>query len=168
MQRILSLAIVSMLALPVVATHAHAQTSQVEAHASFARTTETHTNAWGAGAQYQLTFGAKQAPVQLSTSLGADYSKQEDGGASNTSASIDVNLQMGGGATVSPYVGASVSENWMSGDNAPDDPKIGLEYIIAAQLKATPTLSVRAEVRPGYVKTQEHTVTYRLGFLMSL
>lgn len=144
-----------------------AQQSAVEAHANFARTTQSNTNSWGAGALYQLTFGGKQAPVQLSTSLGADYLKEEGGGSSQTSGSIDVNLQAGGGSTVSPYVGGSVSENWLSGGDVPNDPKVGLEYIIGAQIKATPSVAVRVEVRPGYVKTQEHNVTYRLGFMTS-
>ena len=147
-----------------------AQQSSVEAHANFARTTQTHLSSWGGGTQYQLLFGGTQQPVQLGSSLGVDYQKQEKGGPSETSGALDVTAQPGGDSPVTPYVGGSVSENWLSGGGAPSGAKLGLEYIIGAQVKLEPKgpLSLHAEVRPGYVRTQEHSISYRLGVAMSI
>lgn len=42
---------------------------------------------------------------------------------------------------------------------------LGLEYIVGLQFKPesqTP-LTLKFEVRPGYVKTQEHSITWRFG-----
>ena len=72
-----------------------AQQSSVEAHANFARTTQTHLSSWGGGTQYQLLFGGTQQPVQLGSSLGVDYQKQEKGGPSETSGALDVTRQPG-------------------------------------------------------------------------
>ena len=147
-----------------------AQEKSIEGHATWARTTQTHQNAWGAGAQFQLTWGQKTDPVQLGTSLAGDYQKQENGGPSQTSGSIDVTLQPGGGGSFTPYAGGSVSENWLSGGGAPSGAKLGLQYLVGAQFKPEPQgrVALRLELRPGYVRTQEHTVTVRFGVSSSL
>ena len=147
-----------------------AQLPSAEGHASYARTTQSHQNAWGAGGNVELTWGGKQAPAQLGTALGLDYQKEENGGSKQTNASLDVTLQPGGGSLFTPYAGGSVSENWMSGPGSPSGAQLGLQYIIGAQLKLGPgsPLALTAEVRPGYVRTQEHSVTARLGVTVQL
>jgi hypothetical protein len=153
------------LAAWLVPAIAAAQQSSVEGHASYARTTQTHQSSWGAGAQYQMVWGAKNAPVQLGTSLGGDWMQQENSGPTTWSLSYDATLQPGGGGSITPYAGGSISANWLSGGGAPSGAQLGLEYILGVQLKpeAQGPLSLKFEVRPGYVKTQEHTVTGRFG-----
>lgn len=157
-------------AVAVAAGTLGAQEKAIEGHANWARTTQTHQNSWGGGAQFQLTWGQKTDPVQLGTSLAADYQKQENGGPSQTSGSLDVTLQPGGGGAVTPYAGGSVSENWLSGGGAPSGAKLGLQYVVGAQIKpeSKGPLALRLEVRPGYVHTQEHSITYSLGLSASL
>jgi hypothetical protein len=164
------LALSAALLLPCAAGRLAAQQQQVEAHASWARTTQSNQNSWGGGAQYQVTWGAKTAPVQVGTSVAGDYMKQEHGGPSQTSASLDVTLQPGGGGALTPYAGGSVSENWLSGGGAPSGAKLGLQYIVGVQWKPAPKgpLALQLQLRPGYVHTQEHSVTLRLGLSSSV
>jgi hypothetical protein len=161
--------IAAALGLMVTASSAAAQQSLVEAHASYVRTTQSHSNSWGAGAQLNTNWGSKQAPVQFSTSEGIDWTKQEDDGPSTTSLGLDVNIQPGGGGVITPYAGGSVSANWVS-KNAPDGALLGLEYLAGVyyKLEAQGKLSLHAEVRSGYVRTQEHTVTGRFGVAFSI
>ena len=63
------------LALTVAASSAAAQQSQVEAHGSYVRTTQSHSSSWGAGAQLNTNWGSKQAPVQFSSSEGLDWTR---------------------------------------------------------------------------------------------
>jgi hypothetical protein len=151
------------------ASGAGAQQSQVEAHGNYVRTTQTHSSSWGAGAQLNTSWGSKQAPVQLSTSEGVDWTQQENDGPSTTSLGLDVNIQPGGGGVLTPYVGGSVSANWVS-KNAPSGALLGLEYLggVFYKLEAQGKVSLHAEVRSGYVRTQEHTVTGRFGVAFSI
>jgi hypothetical protein len=147
-----------------------AQQQAIEGHANWSRTTQTHQNSWGGGAQYQVTWGAKKDPVQVATSAALDYQKQENGGPSQTSTSVDVTLQPGGGGSVTPYVGGSVGANWLSGGGAPSATELGLQYVVGVQVKPEPSgpLGLQLQVRPGYVRTQEHAITFRLGVSYSL
>ena len=149
---------------------AAAQDQAASGYATYARTTQSHQNAWGGGAQYQLTWGEQNAPIRLGTSLGGDYQKTESSGSSQTSVSLDATLQPGGGSVLTPYVGGSVSANWLSGTGMPSGSQPGFQYILGLQYKpeAQGPLAIQAEVRPGYVRTQEHQVTGRVGVLFSL
>ena len=161
--RPLRLALVA--AVAAGAARAEAQERQIEAHGDFARTTHSHERAWGGGAQLQLTWGREEQPVRLGTSLGADYQKAEHGGSSQTSASLDLTLQPGGGGRLTPYAGGSVSANRLAGGGSPSATELGLQLIAGAQLKLDPrgAVALRADVRPGYVRTQEHQVTIQFG-----
>jgi hypothetical protein len=123
----------------------------------------------GRRGQYGATLGSKSAPVQLSPSLGVDWTKQENDGPSTTSLGLDVNVQPGGGSPFTPYVGGSASANWVS-KNAPGGALLGLEYMAGAyyKLEAQGPISLHAEVRSGYVRTQEHQVTGRFGVAFSI
>lgn len=152
----------------VMAAPAAGQQRQADLHANYARMTRSESNAWGAGAALQLTWGGKQAPVNVGTSVGADYLKQEQGGPSQTSVTGDATLQPGGGGSVTPYAGGSVSANWSGGSNKQwSGTKVGLETLAGLQLKLGGSLSGKAEERYGYVRGQEHTLTTRLGILVS-
>jgi hypothetical protein len=74
-------------------------------------------------------------------------------------------VQPGGQSAITPYAGGSISANWLSGGGAPSGTQLGLQYIVGLQFKpeAQGPLALKLEVRPGYVKTQEHSVTGRLG-----
>ena len=164
-----STGIATVLAIIALGSPARAQNSQVEAHANYQRTTVTHSNAWGAGAQYQVTLGSAQQAVRLSPSLGVDWTQQESSGPSTTSVGLDVNVQPGGDSPLTPYAGGSVSANWVS-KGAPDGPLLGLEYMAGVyyKLESQGSISLHAEVRSGYVRTQEHQVTGRLGVAFKL
>ena len=147
---------------------AGAQQSSVDGHLNYARTTQSHQNQWGAGLQYGLTFGSKHKP-QLATSVAGDYMKQEKGGPSQVSGSFDATVQVSAGPLLSPYAGGSISVNHTSGSGqSSTDP--GYQYIVGTLLKLDPQgpLSLRFEVRPGYVRGQEHSVMGRFGVTMSL
>ena len=156
-------------ALCLTSSAAAAQQSLGDVHGDYVRGTTSKSNAWGAGAVYQLTFGAKKAPVQLNTSIGADWVKQDNGGPSQTSLSYDATLQPGGGGAFTPYAGGSVSANWSGGSNKLwDGAKLGLETLAGFQVKLGPSgVSWKAEERFGYVRQQEHTLTTRLGVVVS-
>ena len=146
----------------------HAQQTQLDVHGNHSVGTSTHNKSWGGGAGVQTTFGGKTSPVAISTSPSVDYLKQENGGPSQTSVTIDLDVQPGGNGTVVPYAGVSAGANWSGGAGKMwDGAKLGLETAGGVQLKLTPSASVRAEERFGYVKTQEHTLTTRVGFLVS-
>ena len=164
-----TLGVATLLALVVLTQSASAQESQIEVHGSYARTTVTPTDVWGAGAQYQLTLGSKQQPVRLSPSLGGDWMQQSNSGPSTTSVGLDVNVQPGGDSPLTPYAGGSVSANWVS-KNAPKGALLGLEYMAGLYYKLEPQspISLHLEVRSGYVRTQEHQVTGRFGVAFSL
>src|SRR4051812_47934009 len=153
-----------------IAAPAGAQQWTAEGHGSYARTTQTHTSSWGLGTMLQATWGAQTAPVQLGTSLGFDWMKQESGGPNTYSVTYDATLQPGGNSTVTPYAGGEVSANWLRGGGAPSGTQLGLQYIVGVQLKPSKQskTSFRFEVRPGYIKTQEHSITWRLGVAQSL
>ena len=157
------------LGLTVAASSAAAQQSQVEAHGSYVRTTQSHSSSWGAGAQLNTNWGSKQAPVQFSSSEGLDWTKQENDGPSTTSLGLDLSIQPGGGGVFTPYAGGGVSANWVS-KNAPSGALLGLEYLAGAyyKLEAQGKVALHAEVRSGYVRTQEHTVTGRFGVAFSI
>ena len=165
MMRPIEITVLSLL----LATTAHAQEWGVEGHANYSRTTTTHQSSWGVGAQLMGTFGGTSAPVNLSTSLGADWLKQEHSGPSTTSVSYDATIQPGGSSAITPYAGGSVSANWVS-DNAPKGALLGLEYILGVQFKpeSQGPLTLRLELRPGYVHTQEHSIAGRFGLAYSL
>ena len=149
---------------------ANAQQWSAEGHANYSRTTTSHQSSSGLGAMVQGTFGGPSAPVNLSTSVGADWLQQEHSGPSTTSLSFDATLQPGGSSAVTPYAGGSVSANWLSGDSSPKGALLGLQYIVGVQLKpeSQGPLAVRLEIRPGYVRTQEHSIMGRLGVSYSL
>lgn len=147
-----------------------AQERALEGHAVYARSTQTHQNSWGVGAQYGLTFGSEGSP-QLNTSAGVDYQKQESGGQQQLSGSIDAALQISLGPSVSPYAGGSISINRLSGGTLPSSvTEPGFQYIVGTQVKLDPQgpLALRVDVRPGYVRTQEHSVSWRFGVSYSL
>ena len=152
------------------AATAQAQQWAVEGHGNYSRTTTTHQSSWGAGGQVQGTFGGQSAPVNLSTSLGADWLQQEHSGPSTTSLSLDATLQPGGSMAITPYAGGSISANWLSGNSSPKGALLGLQYIVGAQIKleSQGPLALRLEIRPGYVRTQEHSIAGRLGLSYSL
>ena len=145
------------------------QETQLDVHGNYSTGTSTHSKSWGGGAGVQATFGGNAAPMKVSLSPGVDYLKQETGGPSQTSLSLDASLQPGGSSSVTPYVGASASENWSGGSGKMwDGAKLGLETMAGAQFKLGASgASLKAEERFGYVKEQEHTLTTRVGFLVS-
>ena len=157
-------------ALLASSSPAAAQQWQGDLHGNYARGTQSHANSWGAGAQVQATWGGSSAPVKVGTSGGVDYTKQEKSGPSQTSLGLDVTLQPGGNGSVIPYAGGSVSSNWSGGDAKQwTGAKTGLETLAGVQIKsaALGSLSWKAEERFGYVRGQEHTLSTRVGVVMS-
>jgi hypothetical protein len=156
--------IIIVLAGGVAAAPAAGQQRQADLHANYVRMTRSESNAWGAGAALQLTWGGTQAPINVGTSVGADYLKQEQGGPSQTSVTGDVTLQPGGGGSVTPYAGGSASANWSTGRGAQwSGARLGLEGIGGLQVKLSGALAVKAEERFGYVRGEEHALTTRVG-----
>ena len=144
------------------------QQRQGELHANYSRQTQSKSNAWGAGTQLQLVWGAKHAPVVLGTSFGGDYLKQENGGPNSWNTSADAVLQPGGNSTVTPYAGGSVGANWSTGVGAQwAGARLGLETLGGVQFKIG-TASAKLEERFGYVRGQEHTLASRFGFQFKL
>lgn len=145
----------------------HAQQTQVDVHGNLAVGTSTHTRAWGGGIGLQTTYGGKTDPINISTSPSVDFVKQEGGGPTQATVSYDVDLQPGGSSSVTPYAGASAGANWSLGDQKQwSGARLGLETLAGAQVKLGGT-SIKAEERFGYVKGQEHTLTTRIGALLS-
>jgi hypothetical protein len=166
-----SAALSAMLALgaPLAAAPLHAQQTQLDVHGNYVFGTSTHNKSWGGGLGMQSTFGGKTSPIALSAAPSIDYLKQENGGPSQTTVSLDLDLQPGGNATVVPYAGVSAGANWSGGSGKMwDGAKLGLETLAGAQFKLGKSgASVKAEERFGFVKSQEHTLTTRAGFLIS-
>lgn len=164
-----TLCIMTALALAIVGRSAGAQESQVEFHGNYVPGSGSSSTAWGGGAQYQVTLGSKEQAVQLSPSLGVDWTKGEESGPSTTSVGLDVNVQPGGDSPLTPYAGGSVSANWVSED-APKGTLLGLEYMggVYYKLESQGSLSLHLEVRRGYIRTQPHQTTGRFGVALSL
>jgi hypothetical protein len=143
--------------------------TQLDVHANYSTGTTTHNKSWGGGIGAQSTFGAKSSPIALSVAPSLDYLKQQNGGPSQTTVSADLDVQPGGSSTVTPYVGVSAGANWSGGSGKMwQGSKLGLETIAGAQVKlGLSGSSVKAEERFGYVREQEHTLTTRVGFLIS-
>lgn len=148
------------------------QERQIEAHAVYARETQSHDVSWGGGALYELVWGSEERPVRLGTALGADYQKANNGGPGRTSGALELTLEGGrlGLGPVTPYLGGAVTSNWYSGHDAPRRALAGIEGIIGAAVRLTPRgpLEVKAEFRPGYVHTQEHEQTVHVGLIYVL
>jgi hypothetical protein len=152
------------------ASVALAQQTSAEVHGNYVRALSSHSNAWGAGANYQVTWGSEKAPLRLATSVGPDYTKQQGSDQSQASLSFDATLQPGGGGAATPYAGGSVSENWRAGAQRQwSGGKVGTEVVAGVQVKIGNggRLSAKGEERYGYVNGQEHTATTRLGVSMS-
>jgi len=162
--------IVAVLAAAATAGPSAAQQSQLDGHGNYQRSNHSHQSAWGAGANYGLSFGGQNAPVKLNPSVGADYVKQEGGDQKQVSTNFDLALQFSVGPLFSPYAGGSVGANWQSSGDGFGGAKLGLQYILGAQLKlqADAPYSLIADVRPGYVRGQEHSTTVRFGVQFSL
>jgi len=167
--RMRTISVVSAVALGVAAARGGAQQVQVGLQGAYQRTTQSHQSSSGVSASYGLTFGGEQ-PVLLNTGAELGYMAQHRTGQQQLATVFSAALQLGGGGTVSPYVGGDVSANWTSGGGEPSSgAQLGLEYIVGAQVKLVPDGSVvlRAEVRPGYVRTQEHHVGAQVGFAVA-
>jgi hypothetical protein len=157
------------IALVSAAARVGAQETQLDAHASFSTTTQSHNQSWGAGVGPQITFGSESAPARLSVSPGFDYMKQEQDGPSQESLSLDANVQPGGSSSLTPYVGGSVSANWSNGTGKQwEGSRLGLETMGGLQYKTAPSISLNAEERFGYIHGQEHTLTTRFGVLFKM
>jgi len=116
----------------------------------------------------QVTVGSQPVKVSLAPSL--DYLKQENSGPSQTSLSADLDVQPGGNSPVTPYAGVSAGANWSGGNNKQwEGSRLGLETLAGVQVKlGGSSVSAKGEERFGYVKGQEHTLTTRIGVLISL
>jgi opacity protein-like surface antigen len=157
----------ALLLVSLLATTAAAQQTQLDVHGNFSTTTQSHDQSWGAGIGPQFTFGSEQSPVRVSVSPGFDYLKQEHGGPSQESLSLDANLQPGGSSSLTPYVGASASTNWSSGTGKQwEGSRVGLETMGGLQFKTSPAVTLKAEERFGYIRGQEHSLTTRFGVLL--
>jgi hypothetical protein len=154
----------------ILSSPAAAQQMQGDLHGNYARATQTDVNSWGAGGQLQATWGGQSAPVKLGTSGALDYTKQDNGGPSQTTVSADATLQPGGNGSLIPYAGGSIGANWSGGDQKQwTGAKMGLETLAGLQIKsaAMGPVSWKVEERFGYVKGQEHQLTTRLGAILS-
>jgi len=141
---------------------------QLDLHGNYVRTTQTWTTAWGGGGAVQVTWGGPQSLINVGTALGVDHTRQENGGPTQTGGTFDLTLQPGGSGSFVPYVGGSASVNWSGGEAAQwQGARLGLEALAGLQIKLGGPLSVKAEERYGYVDGQEHTLTTRLGVLIS-
>lgn len=144
--------------------------SQLDVHGSWAKGTATHANSWGAGAGIEATIAGQSSLFELTASPSFDYMKQEHGGPSQESVTLDLALQPGGDGTVTPYVGGSGGANWSSGSNKQwEGTKLGLETFGGVKLNVGKSaLSLKGEERFGYVRSQEHTLTTRFGVVISI
>jgi hypothetical protein len=150
------------------AAELRAQKTQLDLHGNLAVTTSSHVKSWGGGIGAQTTFGGSTSPLKLSLAPSLDLLKQESGGPSQTTLSVDADVQPGGNSPITPYVGVSAGANWSGGDAKQwDGGQLGLEMLGGLTAKLSSTLSAKAEERFGYVKNQEHTLTTRVGVLVS-
>lgn len=153
---------------------AAAQSSEFELHGIFERATTGATNAGGGGVNVGLGFRLSPA-AELSTELGFDdvvlVPQNRLPGERNgkqLSGAFEATVVFGAEeARLTPYTGASLTSNWVSNRDRriSDGALFGLEYILglAYRLREAGHTRLRVEVRPGYVRTQEHTVQARLG-----
>ena len=157
--------VVVLCAVVAGAQTAGAQQWQGEVHANYARTTQSHLNSWGAGVQVQALWGKSSAPVQLGTSVAGDWQRQENNGPDQWSLGFDATVQPGGQHMLTPYAGGGISANWLRSNGSSSDALLGLQYIVGVSIKpeAQSALQLKLELRPGYVKTQEHSITARFG-----
>ena len=99
-----------------------------------------------------MTFGSAKIPLELSLSPSFDGIMQENDGPTQTTLSLDVDLQPPGNATVTPYIGGSASSNWSVGDDAQwDGARLGIEMLAGALVKLSSTFTAKAAERFGYV-----------------
>jgi hypothetical protein len=160
----------ALLAAAALGRVASAQQPSVELHSIYQRTNDSHQSSYGGGGDYGLSFG--HGAVQLSTDAGVDYQAQEGDGQQQLGGSLDAAVQFGGGsAALTPYVGGSVSANWLAGGDRAfgDGPLLGLEYVvgIGVPLDRRGQTSLHVELRPGYVHTQAHYVSGQIGISTS-
>ena len=145
-----------------------AQQTQLDLHGNLAVGTTTHLKSWGGGIGAQTTFGSSSSPLKFSLSPSFDVLKQEHGGPTQTTLSLDANIQPPGQLTVTPYIGGSASANWSGGDAKQwSGARLGIEMLAGATVKLSSSLKAKAEERFGYVDGQEHTLTTRVGVLVS-
>ena len=161
--------LVAIVLLGGLAPRGTAQQAQFDLHGDYVVGTSTHAKSWGGGLGVQATFGGKSSPININLSPSIDYVKQQHGGPSQTSLTADVSIQPGGGGSFTPYVGVSAGSNWSGGDAKQwNGDRLGLEVLGGAQIKlGSSRASAKAEERFGYVDGQEHTLTTRLGVLVS-
>jgi len=165
-QYLVTLFALALLSVPRVAT---SQQAQLDLHGDLVVGTSTHNKSWGGGVGAQIALNSSSSPVVVSVSPSVDYVKQQNDGPSQTSLSADVDVQPGGSSTVTPYAGVSAGANWSGGSNKQwTGSELGLEMLAGAQVKLGGSkVTAKAEERFGYVKDQEHTLTTRLGVLLS-
>ena len=146
-----------------------AQQAQLDLHGNYALGTTSKLHSWGAGVGLQTTFGSSQSVVKLSLSPSVDLLKQEDGGPTQTTVSADLDIQPGETHLFTPYTGVSAGANWSGGSAKQwDGAKLGLEMLLGVALKLNSAVSLKSEERFGYVKGEEHTLTTRVGALLTL
>lgn len=130
--------------------------------------TSTHAKCWGGGVGVQETFGKSSSPFKLSLSPSLNVVKQENGGPTQTSLSLDADLQPPGNSTLTPYVGVSAGANWSGGDAKQwDGSRLGIEMLGGATAKFNSSLTGKAEERFGYVNGQEEAIIPMLSRLQS-
>jgi hypothetical protein len=151
----------------LIPNQASAQQAQLDLHGNFAVGTSTHNKSWGGGVGAQVTVGSRPVKVSLAPSL--DYLKQQNDGPSQTTLSADLDVQPGGNSPVTPYAGVSAGANWSGGSNKQwEGAKPGFETLAGLQIKlGKSSVSAKAEERFGYVQDQEHSLTTRVGALIS-
>jgi hypothetical protein len=160
--------IVTSAAISIVAVQLPAQQTQLDLHGNLAVGTATHLKSWGGGIGTQSTFSSSGSPLKLSISPSLDMLKQENDGPTQTTLSLDVDVQPPGNSTITPYVGVSAGANWSGGDAKQwEGARLGVEVLGGATAKLNSSLTVKAEERFGYINGQEHTLTTRAGLLVS-
>lgn len=153
----------------IVASQLGAQQTQLDLHGNYALGTTSKLHSWGAGVALEETFGSSQSAVKLSLSPGVDLLKQEDGGPTQTTVSVDADIQPGETHLFTPYTGVSAGANWSGGSAKQwDGTRLGLEMLLGVALKLNSAVSLKSEERFGYVKEQEHMLTTRVGILWAL
>ena len=148
---------------------ASAQQAQLDLHGNLVVGTTTHNKSWGGGVGAQIALNSTSSPIVVSLSPSLDFVKQQHDGPSQTSLTADLDVQPGGSSTVTPYAGVSAGANWSGGSSEQwTGSELGLETLAGAQVKLGGSkVTAKAEERFGYVKGQEHTLTTRLGVLLS-
>lgn len=162
--------LVAVAALFAMGKAAAAQQWIGEVHGTYARTTQSHLQSWGAAVRIAAAWGKTAAPVQIGTALTGDWQRQENSGPDQWSLGYDLTAQPGGQHMLTPYVGGSVSANWLHANGSTSRAELGLQYIVGIAVKpeAESQLLLKLELRPGYVRTQEHSLTVRFGVAWSM